>query len=274
MSELSRRRGRLARRLSWLVVAALATAALFPLPAFAAPPPPGVAPNAEDVQFVDGNPECDTEHSTKVDPPAEGTFGPVEITNLTDTSFDWALTASGLDDFDMAAVIVKAGSGAFVYFYEDTTDDSDTNLQSPSNDNDPQAPQADISHLVFCYNDKQEPEPTPTPVEPTPTPVEPTPTPVEPTPTPVEPTPTPVEPTPTPTGEVEPTATPTATPTGGVEGATGTPKTTLPPTDTLGSTQSPSGDGWRMILLAMAGLLGAALILHPSESRITTRRRR
>jgi cell division septation protein DedD len=70
---------------------------------------------------------------------------------------------------------------------------------------------SDTFNFLSCASSKNdnfkvgESEPTPTPVEPTPTPVEPTPTPVEPTPTPVEPTPTPVEPTPTP---VEPTPTP------------------------------------------------------------------
>jgi Prealbumin-like fold domain len=62
------------------------------------------------------------------------------------------------------------------------------------------------------------------------------------------------------------TPTPTATPTGEVEGATGTPNITLPPTDTAlgGGPAAPSSDGWRLILLAMAGLLAAALMLTPA----------
>jgi hypothetical protein len=58
-------------------------------------------------------------------------------------------------------------------------------------------------------------------------------------------------------------------PTGGVGGATGTPGApgvTLPPTDTLSDTPSaPNGDGWRLILLAMAGLMAAALMLTPAK---------
>ena len=61
------------------------------------------------------------------------------------------------------------------------------------------------------------------------------------------------------------TPAPTATPTGEVEGATGTPNITLPPTDTaLGGPAAPDGDGWRLVLLAMAGLLAAALLLTPA----------
>jgi hypothetical protein len=62
----------------------------------------------------------------------------------------------------------------------------------------------------------------------------------------------------------------TAAPTGGVGGATGTPGVpgiTLPPTDTLGAAPSaPAGDSWRLILLAMAGLMGAALVLTPARA--------
>jgi hypothetical protein len=60
----------------------------------------------------------------------------------------------------------------------------------------------------------------------------------------------------------------TATPTGGVGGATGTPALpgiTLPPTDTLSAgAEAPPGDGWRLILLAMAGLMAAALLVTPA----------
>jgi hypothetical protein len=40
---------------------------------------------------------------------------------------------------------------------------------------------------------------------------------------------------------------------------------TLPPTDTLSeSTQAPAGDSWRLILLAMAGILATTLLLTPA----------
>ncbi len=62
----------------------------------------------------------------------------------------------------------------------------------------------------------------------------------------------------------------TPPPTGGVGGATGTPDVpgvTLPPTDTLGTaTTAPAGDSWRLILLAMAGVMAAALLLTPARA--------
>lgn len=75
-------------------------------------------------------------------------------------------------------------------------------------------------------------------------------------------------PTPTPTPTPPPAVTP-APPAGGVGGATGTPAgaadPTLPSTSTIdGQGGGPTGDGWRMILLAMAGLLAAALLLTPA----------
>src|SRR5919198_286758 len=89
-----------------------------------------------------------------------------------------------------------------------------------------------------------------------------------PTPTPTEaPTPTPTEaPTPTPTATA-PAATPTPTPTGGVEAATGTPRVTLPPTDTLGGGQQGGSSSWRMILIVMAGVLAGILTLTPKKAR-------
>ena len=106
--------------------------------------------------------------------------------------------------------------------------------------------------------------------------VEATPTPTQaPTPTPTQaPTPTPTDaPTPTPTGSVAPTQTinptdpPTAAPTGSVEAATATPARTLPSTSTIdGSVNGPMNDGWRVVLLALAGVLAAALLLTPATA--------
>ena len=67
----------------------------------------------------------------------------------------------------------------------------------------------------------------------------------------------------------------TPTPTGAVGGAVGTPAphVTLPPTDTLSPGPSaPAGDGWRLILLAMAGLMSAALLVTPTRARVVVRR--
>jgi hypothetical protein len=64
-------------------------------------------------------------------------------------------------------------------------------------------------------------------------------------------------------------------PTGGVEAATGTPGITLPPTDTVtGGPGTTAGDGWRLVLLALAGLIGAALLLTPSRVVVRTDDRR
>lgn len=96
-----------------------------------------------------------------------------------------------------------------------------------------------------------------------------------PTPTPA-PTPTPtLAPTPTPTLAPTPTPpAPTPSPTGGVGGATGTPPPaatadpTLPSTSTIDQAGTPTGDGWRVILLALAGLVAAALLLTPATAVI------
>ncbi len=74
-------------------------------------------------------------------------------------------------------------------------------------------------------------------------------------------------PTPTATPTTQPEVTPTPTPT--VEPATGTPNITPPPTDTFGGPSSPSGDSWRLVVLAMAGALASLLVLTPA-----TRKRR
>jgi len=97
----------------------------------------------------------------------------------------------------------------------------------------------------------------------------------DPTATPTDaPTATPTDaPTPTPTGSVAPTQTinptdpPTPAPTGSVDAATATPARTLPSTSTIdGSGNGPMNDGWRVVLLALAGVLAAALLLTPATA--------
>jgi hypothetical protein len=76
-------------------------------------------------------------------------------------------------------------------------------------------------------------------------------------------------PTPTPTPTPVPTPTPSPSPTGEVLSETGAPAVTLPPTDTFsGNTSAPAGDSWRLILLAMAGILAGTLVLTPNQSAI------
>ena len=275
MHTRSRAHSRLTRKLSWLAVASLTAAALFAPSAASVqaasvvPSFPGGSlgqnPTCADLAAVYGNGQTWLE-LTKFEGQAEdGTQDGVTIYDATGQTFSWSSTV-GVD-----AVLVKAGSDNHaVYVYAPTAGSAesfgDTNLTRGPN-------QQGISHISFCY-DTSNPEPTPTPTtEPTPTPTtEPTPTPTtEPTPTP-----TPVatetatpDPTPTPTPVATETATPdpTATPDGGVGGATGTPGVTLPPTDTaLTNGGTPAGDSWRLIVLAMAGVLAAALLLTPATS--------
>jgi hypothetical protein len=109
----------------------------------------------------------------------------------------------------------------------------------------------------------QQPTPTPTP-QPTETP-KPTQTPAPTaTPAPTE-RPAPTE-TPAPAATPAPTERPQPKPTGDVEPATGTPAphVTLPPTDTVDAATGMSAtDSWTIVLLAMAGVLSAALVLTP-----------
>jgi hypothetical protein len=57
--------------------------------------------------------------------------------------------------------------------------------------------------------------------------------------------------------------TPTPTPGGGVSGETGTPRVTLPPTDTDLAQTAPSSDGWRTMLAFLAAVLATALVITP-----------
>jgi len=145
------------------------------------------------------------------------------------------------------------------------------------------APQADVEdcagfnanstsfNFLSCTTSKNDNFKVKLAATPTPTPA-PTATPT-PAPT-ATPTPAPTAtPTPAPTGSVEPTQTvnPTATPapTGSVEAATATPARTLPSTSTIdGSGNGPMNDGWRVVLLALAGVLATALLLTPATAVI------
>lgn len=259
-------RTRLGRRLAWLGVLGLTMAALAgpaAAPAAAASVAPiaisnNASPTCADYDGTFGGGQTWLE--VKKDPPGNGTinvpgFGTITISNFQQSdatdpgSFDWSST------FGIDAVLVKAGSSKHnLYVYAPTAASTestgDTELE-------PQAGSGNgISHISFCYDAGTPPTPSPTP-----------------TPT-ATPTPTP---TATPTGTPGPTPTPTATPTGGVGGATGTPgggvggatsDPTLPSTSTLDSGAGSPGDGWRLVLLAMAGLLAVALLLTPARAVI------
>jgi hypothetical protein len=55
--------------------------------------------------------------------------------------------------------------------------------------------------------------------------------------------------------------------TGGVGGATGTPRMTLPPTDALRAGTQSSSEGWRWMLVVMAAVLSSILVLTPRGRR-------
>jgi hypothetical protein len=62
--------------------------------------------------------------------------------------------------------------------------------------------------------------------------------------------------------------TPTPTPPGSESPiVTATPGRTLPPTDALSGHAQPTPDSWRLLLVAMAGILSATLILTPARRR-------
>ena len=60
---------------------------------------------------------------------------------------------------------------------------------------------------------------------------------------------------------------------GDVAAETATPRVTPPPTSTLPVTGTPGGDSWRIVLLAIAGLLGTLLLLTPAAPTAVRRRR-
>jgi hypothetical protein len=248
---IARTRTPLGRRLAWLVALGLTITSL------AAPSASVLA--ATTITNPPGNPTCaDLGYSLsfKID------TGDLANTTYADGDPDvvtnWAgqeITISGLSgdgqtfDWDstlpVSAVLVKAGTNNNALYTYNPPVTSDENLTHGPD-------QQGISHLLFCGTTTA-PTPTPT-TAPTPTPT------TAPTPTPT------LAPTPTPTGGVG-GATGTPAPTGGVGGATSDP--TLPSTSTIDQTGSgPTGDGWRLILLAMAGLLAVALLLTPARAVI------
>jgi hypothetical protein len=276
---LPRRRGGTLRRLGWTSAAGmLALSAFAPSAAFAADPIQPIIYTSEDYAALAGNHTCsDFEvdfgggqdwNDAKLDnPPETGDTvvtaeGTITITASGNDTFSWSST------FGIDAVFVKSGIGQdginVLYVYAPTEASPEATVGTDLTD---QGGGTGISHVSFCWDTGTPPTPTPT-LPPTPTPVVPTPTPVVPTPTPVVPTPTPVNPTPTPapTGSELPAASEAPSPSGGVEGATGTPGVTPPSTDTIGDASSPSSGSWRIALAGLAGLIVLALVFtQPSR---------
>ena len=174
MTAIPRYRHRLARRLSWLVIASLTSVALF-APGTLSVSAASVVP----IPINDGNPTCadfkvpygggQNWLQSKQDPPGNGTitvagFGTITVSNFqqsssgTPGSFNWTST------FGIDAVFVKAGNDKHnLYVYAPTAASAesfgDTGLQA-------QAGQGNgLSHISFCY-DTTNPQPTEAPTNP------------------------------------------------------------------------------------------------------------
>jgi hypothetical protein len=195
----------------------------------------------------DGNPTCAdfdaswTQFKLEGGNLADGTYsdGRLEVTissfQNSDSgnpgSFDWSSNI-GVD-----AVFVKAGSDKHNLFVYDPESIGDTDLG-------PQAGQGNgISHISFCYDDDAPPPPPADEPEP---PVD------EP---PADEPNTPDDPAPTPSGEVQ--------------GVTGTPDPTLPPTDTAAADAGESGAGLQVLLIVImiVAITGIVTVRMPSRSR-------
>jgi hypothetical protein len=224
-------RSRPARRLSWLGVISLTAAALVA--------PAGVTAHTPKVSLT-----CD--YGLKVNLTAYNTNG----TNTVAVSIDGSPVAGSPFTF----------SSSFTHTYAvDPPTEGHTATVAVTAWDDPSGSKGWTKTFDLSIEACVEPTPTPTPV-PTPTPTP------EPTATPT-PAPT-ATPTPPPTERATPT--PTPAPTGEVDVATGTPqataRATLPATDTFDGSGGSGGDGWRLIILAMAGVLAAALLLTPARA--------
>lgn len=127
--------------------------------------PGTITPNADSVTFVAGNPTCPAGliQGPKIDPGANGTFAingstGVVISNYNGTTFDWDLIHPALHLYDMAAVIVKGGPNANIFWYDYAgggLDDGDTGLHAPVNHNN--GKYYGISHIQFCVDPKGAP---------------------------------------------------------------------------------------------------------------------
>jgi hypothetical protein len=240
-ASVTRRRtpGGVLRSAGWLSAASLLV--------LAALAPAAQAASVTPTPVNDGNPTCAsfnaswTQFKLEAGQLADGTYsnGTLEITisNYTGSSsgtpgsFDWAANI-GVD-----AVFVKAGNDKHNLYVYDPESLGDTDLG-------PQAGNGNgISHLSFCYDEDAD-ETTPPADEPTPPADEPTPPADEPTPPADEPE-APGDPAPTPSGEVQ--------------GVTGTPDPTLPPTDTLAAGSSSGSPAPAILVIGL--LAGAALFV-------------
>ncbi len=112
---------------------------------------------ANDHDTVAGNPQCASGFAFTLkledgENLANGTFGPIVISNYNGTSFNWAIATGFLNTYDANTVIVKGGPNAEVYLYTDPGDDSDQGLTAPINPNNGKF--YGVSHISFCFDPK------------------------------------------------------------------------------------------------------------------------
>jgi hypothetical protein len=120
-----------------------------------------ISPSADNLVVVADNPRCPagTIPGPKVN--GNGTFlingvSGVTITNYNGNTFEWALIGAALQQFDMAAVIVKGGPNANICTYDFASnpafDDSDTGLHAPLNHGNNKF--SGLSHVQFRVDPK------------------------------------------------------------------------------------------------------------------------
>lgn len=242
------------RLAGWLAVGGLLGAALLaPSAAFATDLKEAQQGTSWDDQGFQGS----AEECKKLD------LGPGEV------AWHFVLTSPTADSGHLTATFDKAGDktvanadspAEVLHFYVFTG--HDTLLDAETTDVD--GNNLVLSHI--CAGEEEESESVPVETEP----VESTPVETEPVESePVESTP--VESTPVESEPVESTPVESTTPEGSVEAETGTPDedVTPPSTDTLTPTNNtPSNDGWQLVLVALAALIASALILTPASRKV------
>ena len=261
------------RHAGWLAVGGLLGAALLvPSAAFATDLKDTQQGTSWDDQDFQGSArECD-----KLE------LGPGEV------AWHFVLTDPDKDSGHLTATFDKAGDksvanadseAAVLHFYVFTG--HDTLLDAKTTDVD--GNNLVLSHI--CSGAEEESESVPVETEPVETePAESQPVETEPVEsTPVETESAPVESVPAESTPVETESAPVVTPCadcvpatdsvpdGSVEAATGTPDedVTPPSTDTLTPTNNtPSNDGWQLVLVALAALIASALILTPASRKV------
>lgn len=151
--------------MSWKVLSAVSLVVIVTLVTMAASPSRVAARTYSEIA---GSPNCPSgTHLLNLEPPAAGTFtlsngGRVVISNLTATSFDWAIHADSIRVIDAGIIIVKGGPAAALYTYSPgvDADDADTGLRAPLDPSNNQP--YPITQIRFCFDPKRPGTPTAT----------------------------------------------------------------------------------------------------------------